>query len=271
MTENSITSATDDPRSRFRALHADGLFVMPNPWDVGSARLLQSRGFDALATTSSGHAAGLGLVDQEVGRTELVSHVGALTRAVSVPVSVDSEDGFPDAPGGVAETGRMLAEAGASGFSVEDYDPAVDELIPIGLAVDRVRAAAAVADEFGMVLTARAENFLRLNPNLDDTIERLKAFREAGAGCVYAPGLRDLESIGRIVNEVGGAVNVLVYSDGPSIPQLAEIGVRRISTGGALAKAAYSKMLQAADELLNAGTSQYAANDPSWDELWAMF
>lgn len=265
MTENS----TNDARSRFQALHADGLFVMPNPWDVGSARLLQSRGFDALATTSSGHAASLGLVDQEVGRTDLVTHVAALTKAVTVPVSVDSEDGFPDAPGGVAETGRLLAEAGASGFSVEDYDPAVDEIIPIDLAVARVRAAATVAQEFSMVLTARAENFLRLNPNLDDTIERLKAFRDAGAGCVYAPGLRDLESIGRIVNEVGGAVNVLVYSDGPSIPQLAEIGVRRISTGGALAKAAYSKLLQGADELLNAGTSQYAADDPSWDELWA--
>jgi len=244
---------------------------MPNPWDLGSAKLLQSRGFDALATTSSGHAASLGVVDQEVGRAALVSHVAALTKAISVPLSVDSEDGFPDAPGGVAETARLLADAGASGFSVEDYDPAVDEIIPTALAAQRVQAAAAVANEFGMVLTARAENFLRLNPNLDDTITRLKVYREAGAGCVYAPGLRDLDAIARIVNEVGGPVNVLVYSDGPSIPQLAEIGVRRISTGGALAKAAYSRMLQGADELLSAGTSQYAAADPSWDELWAQF
>lgn len=244
---------------------------MPNPWDVGSARLLQSRGFDAMATTSSGHAASLGLVDQEVGRAALVAHVKELTSVATVPISVDSEDGFPDAPGGVAETGRMLAEAGAAGFSVEDYDPAVDEIIPTTLAAARVQAAAAVAEEQGMVLTARAENFLRLNPNLDDTIERLKVYRAAGAGCVYAPGLRDLESISRIVEEVGGAVNVLVYSDGPSIPQLAEIGVRRISTGGALAKAAYGQMLRGADELLSVGTSQYAANDPSWDELWAQF
>lgn len=258
-------------RERFRTLHTSGHFIIPNPWDVGSARLLASAGFDALATTSSGLAASRGLADQEVGRDELVAHVATIASSVAVPVSVDSEDGFPDAPGGVAETARLLSAAGASGFSVEDYDPAVDEIIPIELAVQRVRAAAEVATEHGMVLTARAENFLRHNPNLDDTIQRLAAFKAAGAGCVYAPGLRDLDDIARIVNEVGGAVNVLLYPDGPSVAQLAEVGVRRMSTGGTLAKKAYAALLGGVDELLSAGTSTYAADDPTWADLWGRF
>jgi len=258
-------------RERFRALHESGHFVIPNPWDVGSARLLAASGFEALATTSSGLAASRGLPDQEVGRDDLVAHVAAIASSVSLPVSVDSEDGFPDAPGGVAETGRLLAAAGASGFSVEDYDPAVDEIIPIELAVQRVKAAAEVATEHGMVLTARAENFIRHNPNLDDTIQRLSAFKAAGAGCVYAPGLRDLDDIGRVVTEVGGPLNVLLYPDGPSVPQLAAVGVRRMSTGGTLAKTAYAALLNGAGELLHAGTSAYSADDPSWADLWNRF
>src|SRR5437763_8197519 len=172
--------ADTDFRGAFRELHArPALFVLPNPWDVGSARLLESLGFEALATTSSGFAASLGRLDQEVSREELVTHVDALARAVGIPLNVDSENCFPDAPGGVAETVRLLREAGAGGCSIEDYDPRGDGIEEYDVAVARVAEAAGAAD--GLVLTARCENFLHGRPDLDETIARLIAYRDAGA------------------------------------------------------------------------------------------
>lgn len=247
----------EDVRAAFRLLHSAGTFVLPNPWDVPSARLLEHLGFTALATTSSGFAASLGRADQRVTRDELVAHVAALTAAVRVPVSVDAERGYADDPAGVAETVRMLADAGASGVSIEDYDPGAGRIAPLGVAAERIAAAASVCARYGMVLTGRAENHLYGINDLDDTIARLTAYRDAGAACVYAPGLTDRGDIARVVNEVGVAVNVLALRDGPSVPQLAEIGVRRVSTGGSLAWAAYGALVTAARELRDSGTSTY--------------
>ena len=176
-------------RERFRALHRQGLFVMPNAWDIGSARLLASIGFEAIATTSSGHAASLGRADQEVSRDELLSHVEALVAAVDVPVSVDAERCFADDPAGVAQTVELIAAVGAAGCSIEDYEPTTRSIDDIGVATERVAAASGAARKHGLVLTARAENHLYGIDDLADTIERLLAYRAAGADVVYAPGL----------------------------------------------------------------------------------
>jgi 2-methylisocitrate lyase-like PEP mutase family enzyme len=255
---------------RFRELHErEQLFVMPNPWDVGSARLLASMGFEALATTSAGFAWSLGKPDQTVTRDELVAHVAALAEATSLPLNVDSERCFPDEPGGVAETARLLAEAGAAGFSIEDYDPARDRIDDADVAAERVRVAAGAAR--GMVLTGRAENHLHGIDDLDDTIARLQAYRDAGAEVVYAPGLTDPGQIARVVEAVGVPVNVLALPSGPSISNLASLGVRRVSTGGALARSAYGALLAAAQELHEQGTSSYAEHGASRDALHAAF
>lgn len=248
---------TSDARRAFRELHESGTFLLPNPWDIGSAKLLQQLGAVALATTSSGFAATLGRLDQRVTREELVAHVAALTAAVTVPVTVDAESGYAADPAGVAETVSWLADAGASGLSIEDYTADTGGIYPIDVAAERIAAAAEVCDRHGMVLTARAENHLHGVTDLGDTIGRLNAYKAAGAGCVYAPGLIDLADIGRVVAEAGAPVNVLALPKGPSVPQLAEVGVRRVSTGGALAWAAYGALVTAARELLDAGTSTY--------------
>ncbi|MBA2555905.1 MAG: isocitrate lyase/phosphoenolpyruvate mutase family protein [Chloroflexi bacterium] len=246
-----------DRRERFRALHRDGLFVMPNPWDIGSAQLLASLGFEALATTSSGHAAALGRTDQSVTRDELVAHVEALVAAVEVPLNVDAERCFADDPAGVADTVERIAQTGAAGCSIEDYDPHRASIDPLEVAVERVAAAAEVARNHGVVLTARAENHLYGIDDLDDTIRRLCAYRDAGAEVVYAPGLVRSEEIRRLVERVRVPVNVLALRDGPSITELASLGVRRVSTGGGLARAAYGALIAAARELHTAGTSTY--------------
>jgi len=242
-------------RARFAELHArDGIFVMPNPWDAGSAKLLAGCGAEALATTSAGFAWTLGRLDGRVARDELVAHVAQVAAATPLPLNVDSERCFPDDPGGVAETVRLLAEAGAAGCSIEDFDPRTGAIEPLEVAVARV----AVAASGPLVLTARAENHLHGIDDLDDTIARLVAYRDAGADVVYAPGLRDLSAIGRVVEEVGIPVNVLALPVGPSVSELAGAGVRRVSTGGALARAAYGALLAGAAELRDHGTSGYS-------------
>lgn len=257
-------SSVADQRSRFRDLHDSGLFVMPNPWDVGSARLLASLGFPALATTSSGHAASLGRLDQHVSRDELLDHVAQLVAAVDVPVSVDAERCFADDADGIADTVRLLCDAGAAGISIEDYDPR-SGLDDPSTAAERVAVAADVAHRHGVVLTARAENHLYGVDDLDDTVARLTAYRDAGADAVYAPGLRSLDAIARVVTEVGAPVNVLAGPKVPPIDDLAAVGVRRVSTGGALAYAAYGAMVAAAQELRDTGTSTYTSAGLSSD------
>jgi 2-methylisocitrate lyase-like PEP mutase family enzyme len=254
-------------RDRFRQLHERGLFVMPNPWDLGSARILASMGFPALATTSLGHAASLGKVDQTVTRDELLGHVAALSAGVDLPLNVDAERCFADDPAGVAETVSLLAEAGAAGISIEDYDPARGAIDDVTVAAERVAAAAEAAHRHGILLTARAENALYGIDDIDDTVARLRAYREAGADVVYAPRLTDAEDIRRVVAATDAPVNVLAMRHGPSIPELGELGVRRVSTGGPLARAAYGALRRAAEELLGPGTSTYQDDALTSDDL----
>ncbi|GLY00351.1 MULTISPECIES: isocitrate lyase/phosphoenolpyruvate mutase family protein [Actinoplanes] len=253
--------------TRFRELHESGTFLLPNAWDTGSAKILESLGFAAIATTSSGFAATLGKRDQAVTRDELVAHVALMTAAVSIPVSVDAERGYAETPEGVAETAGLLAEAGAAGLSIEDYDPVGARIDELPRAVERVAAAAGR----GLVLTARAENHLYGIDDLDDTIARLVAFRQAGADVLYAPGLSEPADITRVVEAVGAPVNVLTVPGAPSVPELAALGVRRVSTGGALAWAAYGALRDAARELQVTGTTGFRKGALSATEISAAF
>jgi 2-methylisocitrate lyase-like PEP mutase family enzyme len=257
-------------RARFAELHETGCFLMPNAWDIGSARILASLGFPALATTSSGHAASLGRMDQQVTIDELVAHASDLVSAVDLPVSIDAERCFADDPSGVGHAVERLAGTGAAGLSIEDYDPA-GGIDSIEVASTRVAAAAEAAHAHGMVLTARAENHLYGVDDLDDTIARLISYREAGADVLYAPGLVDIEHINRVGAEVGGPVNVLAWYEGPRVPRLAAAGVRRISTGGSLTYAAYGALAAAARELLSTGSSGYTAGALSAEDRQAAF
>jgi 2-methylisocitrate lyase-like PEP mutase family enzyme len=255
-----------DLRRVFADLHQGDLFVMPNPWDVGSALLLESMGFPALATTSSGHAATLGRQDQHVSRDELLAHAAALAVSTTVPLNVDAEHGFADGPEGVAETVALIAQTAAAGCSIEDYDPVQETVEPLDVATERVAAAAEVARRSGLLLTARAENHLHGAGSLEDTIERLCAYRDAGADVVYAPGLVRPDDIEQVVRSVGIPVNVLAMPGGPSVSELADLGVRRVSTGGALAWAAYGALRTAATELRDEGTSTYTARSLTAEE-----
>jgi 2-methylisocitrate lyase-like PEP mutase family enzyme len=271
--EGNRAVSVADVRARFRELHArEQLFVMPNPWDVGSAMLLESLGFEALATTSAGFALAIGKRDQTVTRDEVVEHVGRLAAATPLPLNVDSERLYPDDPGGVGEAVALLADAGAAGCSIEDYDPATGRIDEVGVASERVAIAAEAAHSLAepMVLTARAENHLYDIGDLDDTIARLVAYRDAGADVAYAPGLRALDDVARVVGAVGVPVNVLSLRDGPSVSELASVGVRRVSTGSLLSRAAYGAFVAGAEELRDAGTSSYGAGALTSDRSDAM-
>ncbi|HET9975231.1 MAG TPA: isocitrate lyase/phosphoenolpyruvate mutase family protein [Streptosporangiaceae bacterium] len=252
-----------DQAQRFLALHRAGEpLLMPNPWDLGSARLLASLGFEALATTSSGFAATLGRNDGAVSRDEAIVHAAVMVAATDLPVSADLENGFADAPAGVAETMRMSIEAGLAGASVEDFTGRADDPIyDIGLAAERIAAAAEGAHRGPgrLVLTARAENYLHGHPDLADTIARLQAYQEAGADVLYAPGLRTLEDISQVVREVDRPVNVLALEGVPPVAELARAGVSRISVGGAFAFAALGAVVSAAAELREQGTYGFRA------------
>ena len=258
-------------RTRFFELHArDGVFVMPNPWDVGSAKLLAGLGFEALATTSAGWAWSHGRDDGQMTRDELVDHVRDVAAATELPLNVDSERCFADDGdlAGIAETVRLLHDAGAAGCSIEDWNGPADRIDPIEVATERVAAAVAAAHVDGdpLVLTARAENLIRGVDDLDDTIARLVAYRDAGADCLYAPGLSTVEQIRAVVDAVGAPVNVLALPHGPAVAEIGDAGGRRVSIGGALASHAYASMLRAADELLDTGTSGYVKTRLSGDE-----
>ncbi len=232
---------------------------MPNAWDIGSARLLVSLGFRAIATTSSGFAATLGRLDGRARRDEVIDHCRALSGAVSVPISADLEDCYAEAPSGVGDTIRLVSTTGIAGCSVEDYDRANDRIHPVGLAVDRVRAAAdaAHAGPLRLVLTARAENFLHGRPDLGDTIARLQAFQAAGADVLFAPGVNDEKDIRTLVASVDRPVNVLPRGSTVPVATLREIGVKRISVGGSFAWTAYAAVERAARELRDHGTYGY--------------
>lgn len=244
-----MTTSTD----RFRSLHADGTFVMPNPYDLGSARLLAALGFAALASTSAGFAATLGRLDMMVGRDELLAHVDALANATDLPLNVDSERCYSDDLAGVTETVELLAQAGAAGCSIEDWNPMSGSIDPINIAIERVGAAAAGAATTGLVLTARCENHLHGVNDLDDTIARLQAYVAAGAEVVYAPGLVDVAQVATVVKAVGVPVNVLILPGGPSVTELGQAGARRISTGGLLSRISHGAVVAAAERLRDNG------------------
>src|SRR3984885_775900 len=253
-----MTNTQTEKAKRFLELHRRGEpLLMPNAWDLGSAALLASLGFQALATTSSGHAATLGRADGGVPRGEALGHAVALADGVEVPVSADLENAFADDPAGVAETIGLAVQAGLAGCSVEDYSG--DRIYDLEPARERVAAAveAAHAGPVKLVLTARAENHIRGRDDLADTIARLQAYQEAGADVLFAPGIKRAEDIRQVVQSVDGPVSVLAVPGAPSTAELAGLGVARVSVGGAFAFAALGALVEAATELRDSGTYAY--------------
>lgn len=254
---------------KFRDLHdRNEAFLLPNPWDIGSAMLLAHMGFEALATTSAGHAFTLGLPDNTVPRELVMEHVASLVAATPLPLSCDLGNGFGDEPESAAEAIKLVAGAGAVGGSIEDATGRMDEPIyPIELAAERARAAveAARSLDFPFMLTARAENYLNGRPDLDDTIRRLQAFQEAGADVLYAPGIVSEEDIRAVMSSVDRPVNVLIGLPGLMLDreELSQLGVRRVSTGSALARASIGALQRAARELLDEGTFGFIAEASS--------
>jgi 2-methylisocitrate lyase-like PEP mutase family enzyme len=263
--------------SRFRALHhRDRAFIIPNPWDAGTSRLLAGMGFEALATTSGGYAFSAGLQDGAVGRDAMLKHVADIVAATDLPVSADLENGFGDSPEACAETIRLSAATGLAGGSIEDVSPRPQPAIyAFEHAVERVRAAAEAAHALPapFVLTARAENFIAGNPDLADTIRRLQAFQEAGADVLYAPGLRIKEDIAAVLSSVDRPVNVIMGLQGVALDlaTLSAMGVKRISVGSALSRAALSAFLHAAREMHEHGTFTFANDLVSYKEINDMF
>jgi len=252
-----------DSARDFLSLHKPGEpLLLPNPWDAGSAILLASMGFKALATTSSGFAASLGRDDGAVTRDEALAHAAAIVAATDLPVSADLEDCFAAEPAGVAETIRLAIGTGLAGCSVEDYSRQDDDpIFGIQLAAERVAAAAeaAHAGPVHFVITARAENYLHGRPDLADTIARLRAYSEAGADVLYAPGLQRIEDIRQVLSEADRPVNVLAMPGVPPVPELAQAGVARVSVGGAFAFTAIGALVNAATELRDHGTYGFRA------------
>jgi 2-methylisocitrate lyase-like PEP mutase family enzyme len=251
-------SASSNRYAEFRRLHESGCFVMPNPWDVGSAKFLEQLGFRAVATTSSGYAWSHGMSDNHASLEETLVHLQAMVAAVSVPVNADFEGGFAMSPRDVAANVTTAAATGVAGLSIEDStgDPAAP-LFDFELAVERIRAARKALDRAapGVLLTGRSEGFIVGRPDLDETIRRLKAYAEAGADCVYAPGVRGRDQVAAVVTAAAPTpVNVLVGSDWTTVSELAALGVRRISVGGALARVGWTAVIGAATELAEQGT-----------------
>ena len=255
----------------FLALHyEDQPLLLPNPWDEGSAKLLAFLGFKALATTSSGFAATKGLLDGSAGRDDALAQAALIAAVTALPVSADLENGFARDPQAAAETYRQARQTGLAGASIEDYDRDAKEIYDIGLASERVAAAAEAfhSGDARLVLTGRAENFLHDRPDLDDTIRRLQAFVKVGAHVVYAPGLRSLDEIKTVCAAVAPTpVNALVSAGGPTAAEFAAVGVRRVSLGSGLARMAYGAFYSAAKEIKEHGTFHFAKSGLSFSEL----
>jgi 2-methylisocitrate lyase-like PEP mutase family enzyme len=261
----------------FRALHErDSAFIIPNPWDIGTARLLARLGFEALATTSAGYAFSIGQRDNTVGRDKMIAHVREIVAATDLPVSADLENGFGDDPETCAETIRLGAAAGLVGGSIEDSTTRRDDPIyDLNHAVERVRAAAEAAHSlpFKFTLTARAENYLFGRRDLDDTIKRLHAYQEAGADVLYAPGLVTKDDIVAVVRAVDRPVNVLLGLAGVrlSLADVSEMGVKRVSVGSVLSRVALGAFLRAAEEMRDRGTFTFGDDTVSFRDISKMF
>jgi 2-methylisocitrate lyase-like PEP mutase family enzyme len=268
-----MPASAHDKRDAFRRLHQEGCFVLPNPWDVGSAKVLQHLGFKALASTSAGMAWSMGRADGAVSLDEVLLHLSSLAHATDLPLNADFENGFADAPDGVAKNVGLAVDTGVAGLSVEDYTGHAERgLYDFDLAVARVAAARAAIDrtQSGVLLTARSEGFLRGAPDLDETIRRLKAFVDAGADCLYAPGIRDEAQVRAVVAAVAPKpVNLL--SVGLPVATAADWGVRRISLGGALAGVAFNHFLAAAKEVAEQGSFTAISQTPRGESLNTIF
>jgi 2-methylisocitrate lyase-like PEP mutase family enzyme len=262
---------TDARTQAFHALHQSGCFVIPNPWDAGSARLLEQLGFKALATTSSGFAWTLGRADNQVTLDEALAHLRFVCGSVSIPVNADFEGGFAVEPEGVARNVTAATATGIAGLSIEDSTgDASDPLFTFDLAVERIRAARSAIDASGtrVLLTGRSEGFITGRPDLAETIRRLVAYAEAGADCLYAPGIRALPDIKAVIDAVRPKpVNVLVGGDFTTVAELTQLGARRISVGGALARSAWRGFMEAASEIAEHGTFSVLAKGVPFDPL----
>jgi 2-methylisocitrate lyase-like PEP mutase family enzyme len=262
----------DERVEAFHRLHSAGCFVLPNPWDVGTAVALQQMGFKALATTSAGHAWTLARADNHLLLDQTLAHLRLIAAAVEVPVNADFEGGFADDPEQVAANVRLAAETGIAGLSIEDSTGAADEpLYPFDLAVERVRAARRAIDESGtrIVLTGRSEGFVVGRPDLEETIRRLQAYAEAGADCLYAPRLETVEQVSAVVAAVSPKpVNLLANAPFITVAEAESLGVRRISVGGTLARTAWRGFLEAAEEIAHEGTFTRFEGLPNVDALF---
>jgi 2-methylisocitrate lyase-like PEP mutase family enzyme len=267
-------------RQTFRELHRAGCFAIPNPWDIGSARYLQHLGFKAIATTSAGYAFSRGLPDGSIARDEMLAHIKELVDATDLPVNADFENGYADDPKGVAESVRLCANTGVAGLSIEDAaDRKESPLYDVNLAVERIKAAREAIGNSGVFLVGRAEGFLVGREDLNQVVRRLCAYSEAGADCLYAPGFRDREQIKAIVDAVAPKpVNALISgpagltgSAGLTMADAAALGVRRVSVGGALARAAWGGFLRAAKQLAEEGTFDGFAGATPHGELQEFF
>ena len=258
-----LSSAVQSPQqgrqrvmaAEFEALHHSGFFALPNPWDSMSAKAMEAAGAKAVATSSAALATTLDKDDYGLNRNELIGHVETLTSRLDIPVHVDGEQLFGNEAGGITETVRLLSHAGAAGVSIEDYNPATGAILELDEAVSAVAEAAVACEEHHLFLTARAENHLHGRDSIGDTIERLQAYADAGAQCVYAPGLTNVDDIERVVIEVGVPVNVLAVPGAPDFEMLELIGVRRASAGSLLFRQAEKAIVDAIDEFLGITTS----------------
>ncbi len=264
-------SDQNDPIATFHSLHSSGCFVMPNPWDAGSAKALEQMGFKALATTSSGMAWTFGLADGQVPLEQTLEHLRVIAGAVEVPVNADFEGGYAVDPAGVAENVKRAADTGIAGLSIEDSTgDEADPLYDFPLAVERIRAARKAIDESGtgIVLTGRSEGFVIGRPDIGETIRRLLAYSDAGADCLYAPRLEKMEDVEAIIAAVSPKpVNLLINAPFTTVAEAAQLGVRRISVGGTLARTAWGGFLKAAGEFGEAGTFTCFQDLPNVDGL----
>jgi 2-methylisocitrate lyase-like PEP mutase family enzyme len=265
-----------EPRAAFRDLHESGCFVIPNPWDVGSAKYLEHLGFPAIATTSSGFAWSTGRADYGIDRDDALAHFAAIAEGVGIPVNADFENGFADDPADVARNVALCTATGIAGLSIEDSTGRADDpLYDLDLAVERIAAARAAIDAIdpSVVLTGRAEGFLRGAREIDAACTRLAAYSDAGADCLYAPGIRNADQVRAVVEAVAPKpVNVLVAAPGRfTVAELAELGVRRISVGGALARVAWGAFMRAATDIRESGTFETLGDAAAGGDLQGLF
>ena len=264
----------EEKRREFRKLHESGCFALPNPWDIGTAKYLQHLGFKAIATTSAGFAFSRGLSDGSVSRNDMIAHIKELVEAIDLPVNADFENGYADDPNWCAENARLCAETGVAGLSIEDAaDRKESPIYDVDLAVERIHAVREALHGTGVLLVGRAEGFLVGREKLDQVIKRLVAYSEAGADCLYAPGFKERDENKAIVEAVAPKpVNVLIGGPGGlTIRDAAELGARRVSVGGAFARAAWGGFIRSAKELIEQGTFEELKHGASYDELQRLF